>query len=57
MLAGVAAIIFGLALLLDLTDTRLGAALTNTSLVTDGLLFLAVHLAGLGGGRRRRIGR
>jgi hypothetical protein len=57
MLAGVAAIIFGLALLLDLTDTRLGATLTNTSLVTGGLLFLALHLAGLGGGRRRRIGR
>lgn len=48
MLAVVAAIIFGLALLLDLADAEVGDALTNATLVTAGLFCLALHLAGVG---------
>jgi hypothetical protein len=55
MFAIVAAIIFGLALLLDLTEARVGEAVTATTLVTAGLLCLALHLAGVGGGRRWRL--
>ena len=59
MLAIVAAIIFGLALLLDWTNADLGDAFTNATLTTLGLLLLALHLAGVGtaarsGGWRRR---
>jgi hypothetical protein len=53
MLAIVAAIIFGLALLLDWTDANLGDAFTNQTLVTLGLLLLALHLAGVGATSRR----
>ena len=48
MLAMIAAIAFGLALLLDWTKTSLGDALTPTTLVTIGLLLVALHLAGVG---------
>jgi hypothetical protein len=57
MLAILAAIIFGLALLLDLADANVGDALNNTTLVTAGLFCIALHLAGVGSGfnwRRRR---
>ena len=57
MLAIVAAVIFGLALLLDWTETNLGDAFTNATLVTLGLLFLALHLAGVGVGSRPRAWR
>lgn len=52
MLAIVAAILFGLALLLDLADASLGDALTTGTLVTAGLLCLALQLAGVGAGAR-----
>jgi hypothetical protein len=52
MLAIVAAIVFGLALLLDWTDASVGDAFTNTTLTTLGLFLLALHFAGVGGGVR-----
>jgi hypothetical protein len=54
MLAIVAAIIFGLALLLDFANVNLGDAFTNATLVTAGLLFLALHMAGVGTAVRGR---
>jgi hypothetical protein len=57
MLAIVAAIIFGLALLFDLADIQ-SDPFDYATLVTLGLLFLALHLAGVGtsawSSRRRR---
>ncbi|WP_174188445.1 hypothetical protein [Nocardia barduliensis] len=52
MLAIAAAVAFGLALILDLGDTTLGASITEHTLVTLGLLLLALHLAGFGTGAR-----
>jgi hypothetical protein len=52
MLAFVAAILFGLALLLDFLDASVSDAFDNTTLVTAGLFFLALHLAGVGAGVR-----
>ena len=57
-------IVFGLALLFDFLDVRLGDAFTNQTLVTLGLLLLALHLAGVGtaaqepevGGAEQRTG-
>lgn len=46
MFAIVAAILFGLALLLQLTTTSFGTVVTPTTLTTAGLLSLALHLAG-----------
>jgi hypothetical protein len=59
MFAVIAAIIFGFALLLDLFDTNLGAsdALNPITLLIAGLLFLALHFAGVGGYRRGYRGR
>ena len=54
MLAIGAAIIFGLALLFDLAEVNLGDAFTNATLVTLGLLLLALHLAGVGTAARAR---
>lgn len=56
MFAIIAAIIFGLALLLDLLDTNLGAqdALNPTTLMIAGLFCVALHLAGVGGRWRAR---
>jgi hypothetical protein len=48
MFAFIAAVIFGLALLMDFFDLQLGDAFTNPTLVTAGLLCLALHAAGLG---------
>jgi hypothetical protein len=56
MFAVIAAIIFGLALLLDFADASLGDAFTNATLMTAGLLCLALHLAGVGAGSRWRGG-
>lgn len=50
MLAMVAAVLFGLALILDLAETALGVITANT-LVVAGLLCVALHLAGVGAGR------
>jgi hypothetical protein len=61
MLAIVAAIIFGIELLLDWTNTKTSDVFAWQSLITLGLFFLALHLAGVGSGwnlrtrpRRRR---
>ncbi|MBN6037532.1 hypothetical protein [Amycolatopsis sp. 195334CR] len=58
MLAIVAAVIFGLALILDLTDASIGEVINGGTLLTAGLLCMALHLAGVGanvrtGGWRR----
>ncbi|GLZ29432.1 hypothetical protein Lesp02_16220 [Lentzea sp. NBRC 105346] len=47
MLAIIAAVAFGLALILDLADAALGT-IGGGTLVTLGLLLLALHLAGVG---------
>src|SRR3954447_1969583 len=49
MLALVAAVIFALALLLDLFNANLGDAFTPQTLLFAGLLCVALHLAGVGG--------
>jgi hypothetical protein len=54
MFAIIAAILFGLALLLDFVDAQVGDALTNQTLVTAGLLCLALHAIGLGTTAMRR---
>jgi len=46
LFAIVAAILFGLALLLQLTTTSFGSVVTAATLTTAGLLCLALHLAG-----------
>jgi hypothetical protein len=52
--AVIAAILLGLALLLDLLDTNLGAsdALNPTTLMVAGLFCIALHLVGVGAGWR-----
>jgi hypothetical protein len=58
MFAIIAAIIFALALILDWADTSLGDAFTPTTLLTAGLLCIALHLAGIGSNwRTGRFGR
>lgn len=52
MFAIIAAIIFALALLLDLVEANLGDAFTVDTLLMAGLLCLALHLAGVGAGVR-----
>jgi hypothetical protein len=55
VLAIVAAVLFGLALLFDLTGISV-EVITSSILITAGLLCLALHLAGVGsraGGWRR----
>lgn len=54
MLAFAAAAVFGLALLLDLFEVRAGDAFTTATLVTLGLLLMALHLAGVGTAWPRR---
>lgn len=52
MFAIIAAVIFGLALLLDLADASLGSAVDGGTLLVAGLLCVALHLAGVGAGAR-----
>jgi len=52
MLAIVAAILFGIALLLDLANEGLGDGIDAGTFVTAGLLCLALHLAGVLSGWR-----
>ena len=52
MLAIIAAVSFGLALILDLAKAALGDVITGNTLVVLGLLLLALHLAGVGSGTR-----
>jgi hypothetical protein len=54
MFAIVAAVLFGLALLLDLIDETLGELVTPTTLMLAGLLFVALHLVPTWGRGRRR---
>ncbi len=52
MLAILAAVIFGLALLIDLLNIQVGDALNYPTLLMAGLLCAALHLAGVGSGWR-----
>ncbi|WP_229718664.1 hypothetical protein [Nocardia jinanensis] len=56
MLAIAAAVAFGLALILDLTDAILGEEITGGTLIIVGLLLIALHLAGFGTGTRAGSG-
>ncbi|MQY08697.1 hypothetical protein [Actinomadura macrotermitis] len=56
MLAIVAAIVFAIALLFDLADVS-SDAFNYETLVTLGLLLIALHLAGIGAGTNWRRGR
>ncbi len=51
MLAIIAAVIFGLAFLLDIAGASLGA-LDSGALLLAGLLCVALHMAGVGAGAR-----
>ena len=51
MVAVIAAVLFALALIIDLFGITLGAVLTPTNLLTAGLLCVALHLAGIGTNR------
>ena len=56
MFAVIAAVLFGLLLVLELVDEdlgELGEILTDNALLYAGLLCLALHLAGVGSGGRR----
>ncbi|GIJ48937.1 hypothetical protein Val02_58230 [Virgisporangium aliadipatigenens] len=55
MLAIVAAVLFGLALLFDLTNTSIGE-IGSMTLTYAGLLCVALHLAGVGTAWRGRTG-
>jgi hypothetical protein len=48
MLAIVAAVVFGLALILDLANVGLGSTITLETFVITGLLLVALHLGGVG---------
>jgi hypothetical protein len=48
MLAIVAAVLFAIALIMDLAHVGLGSAITPTTLLEAGLLCVALHLAGVG---------
>jgi hypothetical protein len=52
MFAIIAAVIFGLALILDWANVRASDAFTPQTLLTAGLLCVALHLAGVGTARR-----
>ena len=56
MLAFAAAVVFGLALILDWADADLGDAFTTMTLLMLGLLLLSLHLAGVGASYRPRVG-
>jgi hypothetical protein len=48
MLAVIGAVLFALALILDLAGATLGSTIGSGTIVTAGLLCLALHLAGIG---------
>lgn len=56
MVAIAAAVLFGLALILELVGSSI-PVLTPTVLTTAGLLCVALHLAGIGTSRPARAGR
>lgn len=51
MFAIIAAVIFGLALILDFADATMGTV-TGSTLLVAGLLCVSLHLAGLGANTR-----
>ncbi|WP_159942665.1 MULTISPECIES: hypothetical protein [unclassified Nocardiopsis] len=57
MFATIAAILFGLALLLELLGESIQDLVTPRALALAGLLFLALHVAGYGTGWGGRWGR
>lgn len=54
MLAIIAAVLFGISLVLHWADVGIGSIVTSGTLVTLGLLLLALHLAGIGAEYRPR---
>jgi len=46
MFATIAAVLFGLALILQLIGESIGTIITPATLTTAGLLFVALHLGG-----------
>lgn len=52
MFAIIAAVLFGLTLILELVGQDLGPVLDQGTLTTAGLLCVALHLAGVGVGAR-----
>ena len=54
MYARIAAVLFGLALLFLLISYSAGTVINATTLTTAGLLFVALHLGGVGTFRSRR---
>ncbi|MPZ82583.1 MAG: hypothetical protein GEV28_20145 [Actinophytocola sp.] len=54
MFAVIAAVIFALALILDLADATIGTTIDGATLLTAGLLCMALHLAGTGVNARGR---
>ena len=56
MLAFAAAVVFGLALILDWANADLGDAFTTMTLLVLGLLLLSLHVAGVGATFRPRVG-
>jgi hypothetical protein len=54
VLAIIAAVIFGLALILDLANASLGDTITGGTLLIAGLLCVSLHLAGVGTNVRGR---
>jgi len=54
MFAIIAAVIFGLALILDWADATVSDAFTPQTLLMAGLLCIALHLAGIGATTRWR---
>lgn len=53
MLAIIAAVLFGIAFILNATSTATDAIFSVTSLTLVGLVCLALHLAGVGSGWSR----
>jgi len=51
MFARIAAVLFGLALLFLLISYSAGTVINATTFTTAGLLFVALHLGGVGSGR------
>jgi hypothetical protein len=48
VLALIAAVVFAISLVLHWTDVGIGSIITSGTLVTIGLILLALHLAGIG---------
>lgn len=54
MFATVAAVLFGIAVLFEILGLNIEGIVTTDTLALTGLLLLALHLAGFGGGSPRR---